>query len=722
MLRRVVRGVVGSVAMCASIAALGAGGCGGNLASDAPDGSSGPGPGGSGTGPGAGADAGQTGANRPRVAGVDGGMVQSPSMPPSIVHKVDILFDIDNSASMADKQAYLSQAIPDLVRRLVSPNCIDTAGNATGETASPNGSCVMGTAEFAPVQDMHIGIVTSSLGPRLGDVCPATGANSTQRLANGGAVDRHNDDQGHLINRGSDPSNQTDYTETPVSDTGTANFLDWYPSSNKSAAPNVGATPLGDSSRVISDFESMIIGAHAFGCGIESQLESWYRFLVQPDPYASLTTSDVNGVLQAQWQGFDTVLLAQRANFLRPDSLVAVVVLSDEDDSEVDVRSFAGTAWNFMSASFHPPRGTEICLTNPNDPGCTSCAFGGHANDSSCMKGDYTDIHDWGFDPNLRHVHQKQKYGVSVQFPIQRYVLGLTSPKVPNRSGEYPAAATEYQGLSASNLNCSNPLFAAKLPAPPANVDPSHWNPTAEELCNLAPGNRSPGSIYYSHIGGVPHQLLQVDPQNPNSPQKAMLSAADWKLILGADPLNYDYTGIDPHMVESYQSRINIPVPENVFRVLDSNATEGADPISGREWVTDSTMAEHQGLLVDLEYACIFKLATPRQCDAAPISADPTLAASCECQPPMPGTGAFTHAQVPAVCNDVVPTQQDYAKVYPTTRELLLAKLLGEVQGANEGVISSMCPIHTVEQGAGDPLFGYRPAMSALIGRLKKSL
>jgi hypothetical protein len=175
-------------------------------------------------------------------------------------------------------------------------------------------------------------------------------------------------------------------------------------------------------------------------------------------------------------------------------------------------------------------------------------------------------------------------------------------------------------------------------------------------------------------------------------------------------------------MVESYQSRINIPVPENGFPVSDSSATGGADPISGREWVTDSTMAEHQGLLVDLEYACIFKLATPRQCDAAQTYADPTLIDSCDCQPPTNGTGPFTHAQVPAVCNDATPTQQDFAKVYPTTRELLLAKLLGEVQGANEGVISSMCPIHTAEQGAGDPLFGYRPAMSALVERLKKSL
>jgi hypothetical protein len=220
----------------------------------------------------------------------------------------------------------------------------------------------------------------------------------------------------------------------------------------------------------------------------------------------------------------------------------------------------------------------------------------------------------------------------------------------------------------------------------------------------------------------VPHQLLQENPADPSSRQKASLSDADWTLILGKDPLNYDYTGIDPHMVESYQPRDGMVVPTGGFAVATSGAAEGTDPISGREWVTDSTAATHTGLLVDREYACIFKLNTPRHCDNAATTADPTLQDACDCQPPQAGTGSFTHDQVPGVCNDSTPTQQDYAKAYPTIRELLLAKLLGEVPGANEGVISSLCPIHTVEGEAGDPLYGYRPAMSAIVDRLKRSL
>ncbi len=633
--------------------------------------------------------------------------------------KVDLLFDIDNSASMGDKQAYLAKAIPDLVRRLVTPNCLDSAGQVTG-VSDANGNCTTGTVEYPPVHDMHVGVITSSLGPRLGNQCQPDATQITPQ----GPVPRHNDDKAHLINRGSDPDNLANYTELPLPDLGTANFLNWFPSvpANAGGTPSPGAPAIGDPAQLVNDFASLVVGTHPFGCGVESQLESWYRFLVQPDPYESLMTALVSRSAVARWVGVDTTILAQRAAFLRPDSLLAVVVLSDENDSEVDVRSFGGTGWNYMtSPGFNPPRGTSICATNPGDPGCTSCAFGKSGNDPQCQmnNGTYTDPHDWGYDLNLRHVHEMQKYGVSVQFPIERYVNGLISPNVPDRDGEYPPDAVDYQGLVASNQTCTNPLFAAKLPAPPANVDPAKWQPTADELCHLAPGTRKRSSVYYMHIGGVPHQLLQQDPTNPDSPQKTDLAAADWTRILGKDPLNYDYTGIDPHMVESYKPRDSVPVPPGAFPVATPTAPEGTDPISGREWTTNSSMAEHRGVLVDREYACTFRLAKPRDCSDAATQADPTLNDSCDCQPPNPNTGAFTPDQVPAVCNSVTPTQQDSAKAYPTVREILLAKLLGDVSGANPGVVSSICPIHDLEIAPGDPLYGYRPAIDALIDRCR---
>ncbi|MFI5244664.1 MAG: hypothetical protein ACHQQR_05510, partial [Gemmatimonadales bacterium] len=70
-------------------------------------------------------------------------------------------------------------------------------------------------------------------------------------------------------------------------------------------------------------------------------------------------------------------------------------------------------------------------------------------------------------------MHMKQKYGVDVQFPMQRYANGLTSPKVPDRNGEYPSGKASYTGTN----NCTNPLFAATLPDG-KNLD-------ASTLCNL---------------------------------------------------------------------------------------------------------------------------------------------------------------------------------------------------------------------------------------------
>jgi hypothetical protein len=215
----------------------------------------------------------------------------------------------------------------------------------------------------------------------------------------------------------------------------------------------------------------------------------------------------------------------------------------------------------------------------------------------------------------------------------------------------------------------------------------------------------------------------------PDSPQKDTLSDDDWKLIVGNDPEHFDYSGTDPHMIESYQSRTGAPVPQHGFKVADASQAEGADPISGREWVTDS-IPPHPGIDVDREYACTFKLTdrqgnpTPYQCDPASVAADPTLGGTCDCEPRTDGV-PYTQAQLPAVCNDKKQTQQDYAKAYPTIRELLLARLLGKVPGANPGIVSSLCPIHTTDMSTPtqpDPLYGYRPAMDAIATKLGVTL
>src|SRR6185312_10624818 len=207
-----------------------------------------------------------------------------------------------------------------------------------------------------------------------------------------------------------------------------------------------------------------------------------------------------------------------------------------------------------------------------------------------------------------------------------------------------------YQGLT--NHPCTNPLYAASLP------DGTDTSPAT--LCNLPVGTRPPERVFFMHIGGVPHQLLQVDPSNPDSATKDRLVDADWVKILGQDPQKYDYTGIDPHMIESYTPRPGL------------STTPGSDPISDHEWTTDTAYAHGAtslGVDVDLEYACVFKLDAPRDCSLT----DDVTQDVCDCT----GKG-LTAAEVPAVCDPAAPAHQIYAKAYPTTRELLLAKLVGD--------------------------------------------
>jgi hypothetical protein len=634
-------------------------------------------------------------------------------VPNQVIDKVDILFDIDNSASMGDKQQFLTLAIPDLIDRLINPTCVDTT---TGAAATPPVKSMAGkgcpggfTAEFPPVHDMHLGIVSSSLGQRLSepDATGHTGVCYDPAFAQPPFtnLNAHTDDKGHLIGRSltyTPPNVGSSATEAVVNDAvitaygmPPSGFLYWYP---RAAPPPVGpAMAIADPMQLQNDFAQLVTGVGTFGCGIESQLESWYRFLVQPDPYDTLALDMTKNPPTATWQGVDSVILQERHDFLRPDSLVAVVVLSDENDSEIDVRSIGGVGYLFMRTLFTPPHGTSPCAANPLDPGCHSCNPQTDMGDPNCFPAApgqvkaYSAPNDWGYDPNLRHVHMRAKYGLDPQFPIARYLIGLTSPKVPNRDGEYPPGAANYQGHLLANQTCTNPLFAKTLP------DGSKTDKTT--LCNLPAGDRTLDKIFFAHIGGVPYQLLHFMPDNP---QASLLNAQDWEKILGHNPLTYDYAGIDPHMLESYTPRPGLPAPATTPSTMD--------PISGREWVTDQVLNPVNGghvLPVDRQYACTFKLPQARDC-----SLDYNSAYRCDCPSK---AGLLSHEQTPPLCDDANATSQVYAKAYPTIRELLLAKLMG-----NQGIVSSICPQETVDTTS--PVYGYRPAVAAIIDRLKAAL
>jgi hypothetical protein len=616
---------------------------------------------------------------------------------------------IENSSHMSDEQALLAASVPDLIHRLVTPNCVDDAGNVLGRS-DVTGACRQGRPEFAPVHDMHIGIVTSSLGGRGGNQCPDNMQNETAP-----SLSAHNDDRGELINRSGDP------TESPVALANPFNFLSWFPrvGANKlisqtvspATGPETSVGAPGMPGTLIGDFITMIQGVREHGCGYRAQNEAWYRFLVQNDPFDSIQINNN----RASLGGVDTTILQQRSKFLRPDSLLAVIVVSNKWESVANPLSIGGEGWLYESAPFPSsptygaPEGTVECHGNPNDPNCTSCAFSNvqMSPDFAMRCPDDPPKGMQGFlDPSndsvvIRFFNQKERFGVFAGYPISRYIRGLQKRSVPDRAHEVDGNGN-YVGDQDKFANCVNPIFAQNLPTDPA-----------ADLCHLQQGPRTPDLVYYGAIAGVPHQLLQaqagVDPEcsagtpQEDCPQKRQLTEADWLLITGKDPDHWDFTGIDPHMLESEDARAGLP--------CGTSSNDNCDPINGREWSTAKK---------DLEFACIFPLTDPGT--GQPVVKDCNqmqYLGACNC-----ATGS--NSQNTPLCqkvNGAYTTTQIYGAAYPSIREMAIAHAMAVSPSGVQGIVSSVCPIHVSFAGSSsDPLFGYRPAANAIVDRVKNSL
>jgi len=614
------------------------------------------------------------------------------------VDKVDLLFMIDNSASMGDKQLILSDAVPNLLKSLYQPNCVDPNGAPVGKKADPNGSkgnrfnCPAGSdPEFTPVTDMHIGIISSSLGSFGGDVCPDSGRSN---------------DKAHLLNL---------TAAGPSADAGGSNFLSWFPTNEANGDakrhPPPSTPPVVDPAKLETDFVELVKGVAQTGCGLEAQLESFYRFLIQPDPWVSVKLVGTPIPNQADLGApseIDFELLKQRADFLREDSLVAIIELTDEDDSSADPLSVGGQGWGFMASQFPgstvsraagnsttAPRATSVCATNPKADGkdgkvaCTSCGFAALCNgsDPACqlIKNDPECKKNGGFygpteeDINVRFHRMKERFGIDPQYPIKRYVDGLTKARVPDRSSEHTVKARA-NGFDISGYigtaKCTNPLFAKGLP-----------RAAGQDVCALQRSTRGPELIFFAVVGGVPNKLLHFD---PTSAEKSKIVNDDWNKILGRDPANFDYTGIDPHMIQSVAPRTGVPGASQTRG--DNGPPNGAgtdDPV-GRDWDTGRDAD-------DLQYACTFALPTPRKCGVGDKS--------CDC----------ASGKNPPLCGPT-PGDQIRAKAYPTIREFQVVRALGD-----QGVIASLCPISlTVPKD--DPTYGYNPAVTAIVDRLKNAL
>jgi hypothetical protein len=618
--------------------------------------------------------------------------------PAVLVNKIDMLLMVDNSSSMADKQAILATTVPDLIRGLVNPPCVDDVSlKPIAEAMQPAGpfdACPSGSErDFLPVLDLHVGVISSSLGTFGANACP-----DVEDTCPGNMPNTSTNDHGHLVTRTSPCAGTVVPTYTTSG--GPEGFLAWDPE-------QVLTPPgLADEATLESSLDDIIVGDGETGCGFESQNEAWYRFLVDPSPYQSIS---LNGSSQVVTTGTDMVLLQQRQEFLRSDSLLAIVVLTDETDTSIiesgQYPLFAQET-NPNQTPFHLPHGSAACTDptkGPSDPCCYSCgqvAPMGCTADPTCTgsAADYTDstenisLRAFGLSGGL--MSHKARYGIEFFYQPSRYVQALTSKTAQNAAGDM----------------VPSPIFSPNPAEPGAAV-------------------RDPGLVFYAAITGVPWQLIArqdtngtpdlvngLDPLDPTVlggfKSGAELDLTDpsgntfWDDIAG-DPEHY-VLPISPYMQESTVPRTGTdPITGTTISPPQANNGELApnpNTINGHEWVIPQPPG-------DIEYACIFTLPTPRDCS--------TVTSSCDCTS---GSATADNPLCDPNPNDSMHlTLQTRAKAYPGVKNLAIAKGLG-----TQGIVASICPaqLTNADNADGSPAadYGYRPAALSIVAALKARL
>jgi hypothetical protein len=436
------------------------------------------------------------------------------------VDKIDLLLMVDNSLSMDDKAAELGTRIPALIAKLTD----QTVDPATGV---PRG-----------IADLHVGVITSSLGSFGTSACdPALGA--------------ENNDKGHLLPR---PG------EGPFGRAVSAAPLKWV--LNRGKDPSASYVGPDGATALSTDTTKVVRSADSRGCGYEASLESVYHFLIDPAPYASAAASctTTGGIDSCTGDivvsGVDTELLAERAAFLRSDSLLAVIVLTDENDASLAPKGKNWQPWALLPRTM--PRGWAACADVPdsvedNDVlkstyNCTSCAL--DPADVNCkLPWPIVTLNVDADGQNLRGAQQIHKYGYEFLWPISRYVAGFTASVVIGSDGRLGA----------------NPIFQG--------------------------GFRTQDLVIFATITGVPEDLVA----NPDHTIKT-LGSSDWAKIVD------DNHGVrDPRMLESVAPRVGV-LKYRGGGDLSASPYDGSAPFFNGNG-GDRDIADGD----DLQYACIQK-------------------------------------------------------------------------------------------------------------------
>ncbi len=204
------------------------------------------------------------------------------NLDPCAATDVDLLFMIDNSGSMREEQENLIRELPRMVQAL-------TTGDRDDD----------GMVDFAPVRSLHIGFITSDMG---------SGNQTDVRTCAPGL--------GHdgLLRR-------TSASEAPCMPT--------YPSGTFAFNPSDDVTGF-------IDTVSCVASVGTEGCGFEQPLEAALKALTPANPeiwtavgYSPPRFYDPASGTRDRLRGHGS---NANAGFIRPDSTLAIILLTDEED------------------------------------------------------------------------------------------------------------------------------------------------------------------------------------------------------------------------------------------------------------------------------------------------------------------------------------------------------------------------------------------------------
>jgi hypothetical protein len=252
----------------------------------------------------------------------DAGSIQ----PQQNLDTVDLLLLVDNSGSMRENQVNIMAELGPMLELLTNPPCVSRSIRGGGPPHRCDPANPDDVRQFAAVTDLHVGVVSSDLGTPGSQVpgCDNGASGDDGRLnpiRNGGALAQHLPWAPIVPTAQPAPVGfrpaacNNDRNQFP-------SFITFCSNAADATCDQSGAFASSRDPAQFTDWFKCNAGLFVNGCGLESQLEAVWRALVQHDARGSSSPN---------------------AGFLRDNALLAVIVLSDEEDGSVrDCRNDGG--------------------------------------------------------------------------------------------------------------------------------------------------------------------------------------------------------------------------------------------------------------------------------------------------------------------------------------------------------------------------------------------